>query len=503
MMARILGLPFAVLLMGVGALSMLTVSLHAYLVRDLPTGRIFLYSSLIFLILFAMISVATANRVIRRQGRSHLISLLAAYTVLPIMLAFPFYEAIGDTAYLTAYVEMVSSLTTTGATFYASERLPSSLHLWRATVGWMGGFLVWITAVAVFVPLNIGGFEVGARGETGKGTLPISQIGRAADISERLRKFTVKLFPIYTGLTLVLWLALSLAGDPPLVAVSHAMAIISTSGISPVGGLGGSPSGLVGEAVMLLFLVFALSRVTFSAWERPEGLGSLRSDPEIRLGLLIVMAVPLLLFLRHWTGGSVAGVTLREGLLGLWGGLFTAASFLTTTGFRSVGWDEAQLWSGLQAPGLILMGLAIFGGGIATTAGGVKLFRVYALYKHGLREMEKLVLPSSVGGSGQTARRIRREGAYSAWIFFMLFALSIVGVMTAFSLTGVDFDQSLVLTVSALSTTGPITQISMQNPIDLLVLTPTAKLIFAAAMVIGRVETLAIIALMNPTFWRA
>lgn len=503
MLARLLGLPFAVLLMGIGALSMLPVSFHAYVLRDLPTARIFLYSSLIFLILFAMIAVATSNRVVRRQGRSHLISLLAAYTALPLMLAFPLYEAIGNTTFLSAYVEMVSSLTTTGATFFAPERLPSSLHLWRALVGWMGGFLIWVVAVAVFAPMNLGGFEVGASGEVGQGTLAASPMMRAADISERLRRFAVALFPIYGGLTLVLWLVLSLAGDPPLVAASHAMAILSTSGISPVGGLGGSSSGFLGEVLMLFFLVFALSRVTFSSWDRPDGLASVRSDPEVRLGIVIVLAVPVLLFLRHWTGGSGAEVRLAEGLQGLWGGLFTAASFLTTTGFRSAGWDEAQLWSGLQTPGLILMGLAIFGGGIATTAGGVKLFRVYALYMHGLREMEKLVLPSSVGGAGQTARRLRRQGAFSAWIFFMLFAISICGVMTAFALTGVDFEQSMVLTVAALSTTGPITQIAMENPVDLLALGPAAKLIFTAAMVIGRLETLAIIALMNPSFWRA
>lgn len=503
MRAWFAGLPFIVLLMGIGALSMLPVSVHAYLVRDLPTARIFLYSSLIFLILFAMIAVATANRVVRRQGRSHLLSLLAAYTLLPLMLAFPLYEAIGNTDYLSAYVEMVSSFTTTGASFFERGRLPPSLHLWRAQVGWMGGFFVWVTAVAVFAPLNLGGFEVGSSSEIGQGALPASQIRGVADTSVRLRKFAVLLFPVYAGLTLVLWILLLSAGDAPLVALAHAMAILSTSGISPVGGLAGGSSGVLGEGVMLLFLVFALSRVTFSKWERPEGLRSLWTDPELRMGLAIVTAVPVLLFLRHWVFAAGGDVGLADGLFGLWGGFFTALSFLTTTGFRSAGWDEAQLWSGLQTPGLVLMGLAVFGGGIATTAGGVKLFRLYALYKHGLREMEKLVQPSSVGGSGQRARHIRRQGAYSAWIFFMLFALSICVVMTALSLSGLRFEEALVLTVAALSTTGPLTQIAMESPIDLLILSPSAKLIFTAAMVIGRLETLAIIALMNPTFWRA
>jgi trk system potassium uptake protein TrkH len=503
MLVRLYGLPFFVLLLGIGALSMLPVSVHAYLVRDLPTARIFLYSSLMFLILVAMIAVATANRTIRRQGRSHLLSLLGAYTVLPVMLAFPLYEAIGNTDYLSAYAEMVSSFTTTGASFFDPARLQPSLHLWRAQVGWMGGFFIWVTAVAIFAAMNLGGFEVGSVVEVGKGALPASQIRGVADMSERLRRFAALLFPIYLGLTLVLWVLLILAGDTPLVAICHAMAILSTSGISPVGGLAGGASGVLGEVIMVFFLVFALSRVTFSKWERPDGIRSVWRDPEIQVGLAIVSAVPALLFLRHWAFASATDTSLGEGLFGLWGGFFTALSFLTTTGFRSAGWDEAQLWSGLQTPGVILMGLAVFGGGIATTAGGVKLFRLYALYKHGQRELERLVLPSSVGGSGQKARHIRRQGAYSAWIFFMLFALSIAVSMLALALTGIDFEQALVLTVAGLSTTGPLTEISIANPIDLLLLSPAAKLVFTATMVVGRLETLAIIALLNPTFWRS
>ena len=81
-----------------------------------------------------------------------------------------------------------------------------------------------------------------------------------------------------------------------------------------------------------------------------------------------------------------------------------------------------------------MLGLAMFGGGVATTAGGVKLLRVFALFKHGQREMERLVQPSSIGGAGQLARRFRRQGAFIAWIFFMLFAISIAAVTALLAL---------------------------------------------------------------------
>ena len=139
---------------------------------------------------------------------------------------------------------------------------------------------------------------------------------------------------------------------------------------------------------------------------------------------------------------------------------------------------------------------------MATTAGGVKLLRVYALFRHGEREVERLIHPSSVGGAGTVERRLRRQGARLAWIFFMIFALSICLVMLALSLDGLDFEAATVLTVAALSNTGPLAAVATGTPVAWAGLDTLSQAVLAAAMVLGRLETLAIIALLNPDFWR-
>jgi len=505
MLRRLLDLPFVVILMGLGALAMFLPATHALVISDHRTARTFFYSGLLFLVLFSFIAIATSNRTVRHEGRSYLLALVATYTVLPLMLAVPFFEAVGNTSFLSAYIEMVSSLTTTGATLFDPSRLAPSVHLWRAQVGWMGGFFIWVTAAAVLAPLNLGGFEVRSSRGVGSGAAVASQVSRVADMAERIRRFAAELLPIYAGLTAVLWVALVLSGDTALVALCHAMSTLSTSGISPVGGLEGAGSGAVGEALILLFLVFALSRVTYSREERPEGWRALPGDPEFRLAFVFIGGVSLLLFLRHWLGAfERAGERdVLTALEAFGGGIVTVTSFLTTTGFVSGSWDVARAWSGLEAPGIILIGLAVFGGGVGTTAGGVKLLRVYALYIHGRREVDRLVHPSSIGGAGPVARQLRRQGAPIAWIFFMLFAFSIAIVAAAFALAGQDFEDALVLTIAALSTTGPLVEVGGDTPLRLDLLTDAAKIIFAAAMVIGRLETLALIALLNPDFWRS
>lgn len=507
MLSRLGDLPLLVLLIGISALAMLIPALFGWSVGDTGSAQDFLFSAVIFAVVFVLMGFATASYSPKRRSVGHLASLVLSYVLLPLVLAVPFADAVPDTRYLNAYVEMVSALTTTGATlFEQTERLPDTVHLWRALVGWLGGFLVWVTAAAILAPLQLGGFEVRTAGNSDRQSTwqTASVDGDGAESSHRMRRFALRLAPIYVGLTLALWIILMAAGDAPFPAVSHAMSTLATSGISPNGGPSETTSGFVGELAIFAFLVFALTRLTFSRDVLGGDTAQLVQDPELRMGLALVVLVPVGLFLRHWIGAlevDAANDPLTA-LAALWGGVFTVMSFLTTTGFESASWEVARNWSGLATPGLILMGLALVGGGVATTAGGVKLLRVFALYKHGVREMERLAIPASVGGDGPVARRMRRHGAYYAWIFFMLFAISIAAVMLALSLSGLEFEPALVLTIASLSTTGPLANIATEAPISYALLSPAAKAILSAAMILGRLETLALIALLNPDYWR-
>jgi trk system potassium uptake protein TrkH len=164
-MLSLKSMPFFVLLMGIGASAMLVPAAHAWALRDFVSMRAFFYAAILFLALTALIALATAGAQPRSVARSQLLTLLLAFTLLPVMFAVPFHEAGRSLTFFDSWFEMVSSFTTTGATLYENAgRLQPSLHLWRATVGWMGGLLVWIMAAAVFAPMNLGGFEVRAAG---------------------------------------------------------------------------------------------------------------------------------------------------------------------------------------------------------------------------------------------------------------------------------------------------------------------------------------------------
>ena len=497
-------LPLMLLLIGVASVSMVVPASVALWNESFHDARSFFYAGLIGLILCTLVSLALANRPHNQNAIRQLLALLAAFLVLPAVLAVPYYEAIQTTSYLNAYFDMVSSLSTTGMPLFPPERLSMSEHLWRAQVGWMGGLLVWVAAAAILAPLNLGGFEVTSLREPGQDLVAGAARNDTANPASRLARSAGVLVPAYAALTMVLWLLLVIVGDTPFVALTHSMSIMSTSGISPVGGTEGATSGFTGEAIMALFLLFGLSRMTFSQDTGAPQQRGLIYDPEFRLGIAIVLAIPTVLFLRHFFAALDIGDqnNLMAALRSIWGAAFTVLSFLTTNGFVSVDWDNAQAWSGLETPGLILMGVAMIGGGVATTAGGVKLLRVFALLINGMREVDRLVHPSSVGRSGLVSRRTRREGAFIAWVFFMIFAITLAATTTAFAAFNIPFEQSLVLAVASLTNCGPLIEVVQAGRLNLIELGAGPKVVASLAMVMGRLELLALVVLVTPDIWQ-
>lgn len=500
---RVTRLPAFVLVMGVAALAMAPPAMVGAIEDDWVSARAFLHGGALLGLLTVLIGLVTRAARARENPRSQLLTLAGVYAVLPLLLAVPHNQSVGHAGLGAAWFEMVSAITTTGGTLHDRwQVVPRAAHLWRAEVAWLGGFFTWITAVAVLAPMNLGGFEVRAPASPEASARAYAQVARLADPVERLWRFALSLAPVYVGLTFALWIGLLMTGEDELIALCHAMSVLATSGISPVGGLENAHAGFAGEAMMLIFFAFALSRSTFARTILGDDRTTLRTDPEIRMGLALIALTTVFLFLRHWVAAGTGQSESAQGLYALWGAVFTVASFLTTTGFESVGWSAAEAWSGLTTPGLALIGLAVIGGGVATTAGGVKLMRIYALGHHMKREVERLVLPNSVGRGGPRLRRIRKQGAMIAWLMFMLFALSVAAVMLLLAATGVQFETAMVLTVAALSNCGPLTMVAAEIPLSFSDVPPLSQAVLGGAMVVGRLESLAIIALFNPEIWR-
>ncbi|MGB1510770.1 MAG: potassium transporter TrkG, partial [Paracoccaceae bacterium] len=355
-------------------------------------------------------------------------------------------------------------------------------------------------AVAILAPLNLGGFELTAQHANAR------RQANFISTSERklfLLRSAQTLMPLYIGLTGALWLGFILSGASGYSGFIFALSVLSTSGITAYQGVVGLSSGIWAEVLIVIFFTLALSRV-FWAPEKTTGFAKgLLRDVELRLAIWITILLSCVLFIKQVASSTAPLAEYGpEGLLALiWGNLFTILSFLRTTGWSSQYWQPIAPLSNAGIPGFLFLGLGLIGGGIATTAGGVKLLRFYILYLNALREVGRLVHPSSVGKTKSQNQHDLGQGAFAAWIFFMLFGLSLAGITLLLAASGLSFETALALCVSAISTTGPALMMVIDGPFDMIALSGLAKAILCLAMVLGRLEILVILALLRPEIW--
>ena len=73
----------------------------------------------------------------------------------------------------------------------------------------------------------------------------------------------------------------------------------------------------------------------------------------------------------------------------------------------------------------------------------------------------------------------------------------------ALAMTGIALADGLVFVIAALSNTGPLAAVAGERPLEWAALTDMGKLVVGAGMILGRMEMLAIVALLNPDLWRS
>jgi trk system potassium uptake protein TrkH len=176
--------------------------------------------------------------------------------------------------------------------------------------------------------------------------------------------------------------------------------------------------------------------------------------------------------------------------LGSYGGLgkevrvavFEAITALTTTGYSTVGysaWDAKGIY--------VIVLLMLIGGGICSTAGGLKQYRVAILIKAIFWELQRMMLPkravvthrAMVGDEESivTERQIMEIGVY---VFLYLITLVLgTGIL---SICGYSLSDSIFEFSSALGTVGlSLGLTSVSTP-------PLALWTMSAGMLLGRLE---------------
>jgi trk system potassium uptake protein TrkH len=179
-------------------------------------------------------------------------------------------------------------------------------------------------------------------------------------------------------------------------------------------------------------------------------------------------------------------------------------SIQSTTGFATSDFDR---WPFLARAALVV--LMFVGGCAGSTAGGIKVIRVWIAFKIMLAEIERMfrpnvIRPVRVGGGTIDDDVKLAVVAYTLGIV-VLFAAGSGAIMLLEQAGGsarCDFTTASTASLASLCTIGP--GLAAVGPVENFGwFGPGSKLVMCVLMALGRLEVFAIIVLLTPRFWRA
>jgi len=376
--------------------------------------------------------------------------------------AIPFVIS-GQLTFVQALFESVSGWTTTGLSVMDVTITPNIFLFYRSFMQFCGG-LGFVMVMVMFIQ--------------GKQAMNLyNSEGHPDKLMPNLKRTARTIFLMYLLFLIVGTLFYIIFGMEPFDSINHAMATLSTGGFSTKADSIGAYNSLAIEiTTIVLMLVGTTNFAVLLLIVKMKFERALRvSEVRFMFGLLAV-SVPLtalILFSKLYMSVSES---IRVAL-------FNIVSALSTTGYSTMSYTN---WPPSSLAILIL--LMVIGGGIGSTAGGIKLNRVYLLLRTTLENIRKrlnparhVTAPSYYKAQGKVLidndSIIDTIGFISCYIIIYVIGTLLITLTANSSLTEAMFEFA-----SSLGTVG--LSIGLTNPT-----TGSATLIvLIGGMILGRLE---------------
>lgn len=404
------------------------------------------------------------------------------WATLPIFGALPF--VLGDTqaSAVDAIFEAMSGMTTTGSTVFSGlDEMPRGLLLWRGILQWLGGVGIIVVAMVFLPELRVGGMQI-FRSEA------FDTMGK---ILPRATTIAAQISVVYVALTVACAMTYLFLGMNAFDATVHALTTVSTGGFSTRDASFGAFSGPMEYAASVFMILAALPFVRYVQLINGNR-RALPADSQVRAFLLTILVfagitfVALLhIFPNHWE------TSLREAL-------FNITSIMSGTGYASANY---MAWGPFLITVFFFIGL--IGGCAGSTACSIKIFRYQILFAAIRSQIRRIHMPHGRFAPRYDGRPISADVMGSVMSFFVFFTVSMGLLAVALALTGLDFVTSISGAATALANIGPGLGETIGPAGNFGPLNDTAKWLLIAGMLIGRLELMAVYAILTVQFWRA
>ena len=400
-----------------------------------------------------------------------------SWVLLSCVGALPFVLGGDIPNYIDAVFETVSGFTTTGASILTDiPAMSRGCMFWRCFTHWVGGMGVLVFIMAV-LPMS-GEYSMHIM----RAEVPGPTVGK---LVPRVRKTAAILYLIYMGLTVLETILLLCGGMSFYEALLHSFATAGTGGFSTRATSIAAFDSVYIEMVIAVFMV--LFGVNFNLYflllmGRAK---DVFKNEELRWYLCIIGGVVLVMALGIKDMYGSLGTALRHAF-------FNTASIVSTSGFGTV--DFIQ-WP--EYCKVIIVLLMFCGGCAGSTGGGLKLSRIMMLIKGVICDVREILRPRSVHRVMMDGRPVDRSVRQAVSVYFDLYIISLLLFTFIISFNGYDFATNFTAALSCLSNIGP--GLSLIGPTgSFAIFSAPIKLVLSFAMLLGRLELYAILALFFP-----
>lgn len=280
-------------------------------------------------------------------------ALISLFSALPYMI-------VEDMTFTQSVFEAVSGWTTTGLTMVVPEETSNMILLWRSTTQLAGGagFAIMMLA-AITGPVGLGFSEAEGRSEL---------------LAPNIRESAKLVVRLYLGYVIIGIFGYVLVGLTLFDAINHTFTAVATGGFSTHTESIGYWDSIHVETVTIILMFLGNLNFLTAYWLFRGKFRSFFRNGEIRLFFSLVILSTAMIF--FWCTSRVTPGVYGSRGMALRAALFEGVSALTGTGFTIT---EYSGWSGSGWLGIII--LMIIGGGICSTSGGLKQYRVHLLLK--------------------------------------------------------------------------------------------------------------------------
>ena len=218
-------------------------SYYLNLYLNLDTYYLSFFVSLIISILFYKLKLPDKKISIFDK----ILTVFLGYILIPLVLSIPFYFSIYNLTFLNSFFESISGFTSTGFTIFDNiKHIDQSLILWRSSTQWIGGLYFLFSII----------FLIDIYDESFKKTLT----NFISFDSSEVFKQAIKIFFLYSGLTLLIFIILNIFNVRSFDSLNLAFSLISSGGFIPANDL----SLIIKENLQVIILSFLMLFSFFS-----------------------------------------------------------------------------------------------------------------------------------------------------------------------------------------------------------------------------------------------